>query len=69
MRLLAWQRGQRYRKRCDLFLYTEDQLRALFSSFHGIHTSIERISRDFFVTVSVGSKPVGGGNEPAPFPS
>jgi 2-polyprenyl-3-methyl-5-hydroxy-6-metoxy-1,4-benzoquinol methylase len=64
--LLAWQRAQRYQKRCDLFLYTEDQLRALFSSFHGIHANIEPISRDFFVTVSVASKLVGGGKEPAP---
>jgi len=67
--LLAWQRRQRYQKRCDLFLYTEDQLRALFSSFPGIHASIEPISRDFFVTVSIASKPVGGGKEPAPLPS
>ena len=53
--LLAWQRRKRYRKRCDLFLYTEEQLKALFSSFHGIHASIEPISRDFFVVVSVAS--------------
>jgi SAM-dependent methyltransferase len=54
--LLAWQRGQRYQKRCDLFFYSEGQLRALFSSFPGINASIEQISRDFFVTVSVVSK-------------
>ena len=55
--LLAWQRGKRYQKRCDLFFYKEEQLRALFSSFSGIRASIEPISRDFFVTASVASKP------------
>jgi 2-polyprenyl-3-methyl-5-hydroxy-6-metoxy-1,4-benzoquinol methylase len=51
--LLGWQRKMRYRKRCDLFLYTESQLRELFSSFPGARTSIEPIARDFFVTVDV----------------
>ena len=67
--LLAWQRSKRYQKRCDLFLYSQDQLRALFSSFQGINANIELISRDFFVTVSVASKPVGGRKEPAPLQS
>lgn len=52
--LLAWQRRKRYKKRCDLFLYSEEQLKQLFSSFPGIHTNIESIARDFFVTVTVG---------------
>lgn len=48
--LLAWQRKLRYRKRCDLFLYGEDQIRSLFSTT-GASFSIESIGRDFFVTL------------------
>lgn len=51
--LLAWQRKLRYRNRCDLFLYTEPQLKELFASFPGMKTTIEPIARDFFVTVNV----------------
>jgi 2-polyprenyl-3-methyl-5-hydroxy-6-metoxy-1,4-benzoquinol methylase len=51
--LLAWQRKLRYRNRCELYMYTRDQLEKLFSSFEGIHTRIEPIARDFFVTASV----------------
>jgi SAM-dependent methyltransferase len=49
--ILAWQRKLRYKKRCDLFLYTEAQLRELFGSFPEVKTSIEPIARDFFVTM------------------
>src|SRR4029077_14902017 len=31
--LLAWQRKLRYKSRCDLFLYSEPQLRELFAGF------------------------------------
>ena len=48
--LLAWQRQLRYRNRCDLFLYREDQIRNLFSSARATYT-IEPIGRDFFVTL------------------
>jgi SAM-dependent methyltransferase len=51
--VLAWQRKLRYRNRCDLFLYTEPQLKELFSSFSGVHATIEPIARDFFVTAEV----------------
>ena len=47
---LAWQRQLRYRSRCDLFLYREDQIRSLFSSA-GAAFTIEPIGRDFFVTL------------------
>ena len=47
---LAWQRKLRYRNRCDLFLYREDQIRSLFSAT-GAKFKIERIGRDFFVTL------------------
>lgn len=48
---LAWQRKLRYKSRCDLFLYSEPQLRELFASFPEVKTTIEPIARDFFVTV------------------
>jgi 2-polyprenyl-3-methyl-5-hydroxy-6-metoxy-1,4-benzoquinol methylase len=51
--LLAWQRRKRYQKRCDLYLYTEPQIRNLFAQFPRIQTNIEPIARDFFVTASV----------------
>jgi 2-polyprenyl-3-methyl-5-hydroxy-6-metoxy-1,4-benzoquinol methylase len=51
--ILGWQRKLRYRNRCDLFLYTRCQLDQLFASFPGTRTTIERIDRDFFVTLAV----------------
>jgi 2-polyprenyl-3-methyl-5-hydroxy-6-metoxy-1,4-benzoquinol methylase len=51
---LAWQRQLRYRNRCDLFLYREDQIRNLFSSAGATHT-VEPIGRDFFVTLEAKS--------------
>jgi hypothetical protein len=45
---LAWQRQLRYRNRCDLYLYREEQIRALFSTAEVF--TIEPIGRDFFVT-------------------
>jgi len=50
--ILAWQRKLRYRKRCDLFLYTRANLESLFRSFPGAEFHIEPIARDFFVTAS-----------------
>lgn len=50
---LAWQRKLRYRNRCDLFLYREDDIRRLFSAA-GVAFKIESIDRDFFVTVEAG---------------
>jgi 2-polyprenyl-3-methyl-5-hydroxy-6-metoxy-1,4-benzoquinol methylase len=47
---LAWQRQLRYRSRCDLFLYREEQIRELLAST-GAAFSIESIGRDFFVTL------------------
>ena len=48
--VLAWQRKIRYRRRCDLFMYDEPGLRRLFG---GRRARIERLARDFFVTVDV----------------
>lgn len=48
---LAWQRQLRYRKRCDLYLYSEAQISALFRAADATFT-IEPIGRDFFVTAA-----------------
>lgn len=53
---LAWQRKWRYRNRCDLFLYREEQIRNLLAA-SGAPFTIESIGRDFFVTL----EPNGGG--------
>jgi 2-polyprenyl-3-methyl-5-hydroxy-6-metoxy-1,4-benzoquinol methylase len=50
--VLAWQRRMRYKSRCALYLYTEPQIRSLVSSL-GVKASVEPISRDYFVTLSV----------------
>jgi ubiquinone/menaquinone biosynthesis C-methylase UbiE len=49
---LAWQRRMRYRNRCPLYLYTEPQIRQLVSGVGARSTSVEMISRDFFVTLT-----------------
>jgi len=49
--LLAWQRRLRYKKRCELYLYTQDRVRSLFENIPGTRFSCERIARDFFVTL------------------
>jgi len=48
---LAWQRKLRYKKRCDLYLYTEKDIKELFNNFDFESIEIEKISRDYFVTV------------------
>lgn len=50
--VLAWQRRQRYRNRCKLFLYSAEELTELFAQRQRGNFEIQRISRDFFVTVS-----------------
>jgi len=49
---LGWQRQLRYRKRCDLFLYTQDQLQQIFSRFPEATAAIEPAARDYFVTLA-----------------
>ncbi|MBN2410829.1 class I SAM-dependent methyltransferase [candidate division KSB1 bacterium] len=51
--VLAWQRKLRYRERCPLYLYTRNELEELFSKFKSHHYLIEKISRDFFVTLTI----------------
>jgi SAM-dependent methyltransferase len=48
--ILAWQRKLRYRTRCDLFLYGEEQIHRLMSRTRAPF-AVERIGRDFFVTL------------------
>jgi SAM-dependent methyltransferase len=58
--LLAWQRKLRYRLRCPLFLYTRDRLELLLSNLPRADVRIERIARDYFVTVEL-DRPAGPG--------
>ena len=51
---LAWQRKLRYRKRCDLYLYDRAGIAALFEQTAAGNVAIEKIARDYFVTVTVG---------------
>jgi 2-polyprenyl-3-methyl-5-hydroxy-6-metoxy-1,4-benzoquinol methylase len=56
--ILGWQRKLRYQKRCDLFLYSLEQLQRMFSKFPEVTATIEPIKRDFFVTLSRNAKAV-----------
>jgi 2-polyprenyl-3-methyl-5-hydroxy-6-metoxy-1,4-benzoquinol methylase len=51
--VLAWQRKLRYKSRCELYMYTRPQLQELFARLTDRPVSIERIDRDFFVTVQI----------------
>ena len=54
---LAWQRQRRYRDRCDLFMYHRQQVEKLFKNLPIDNITIEKISRDYFVTVLMPKKP------------
>ena len=49
--VLAIQRKIRYKRRCALYMYTEADLRNLLAQVTDKPYSIERLSRDFFVTI------------------
>jgi ubiquinone/menaquinone biosynthesis C-methylase UbiE len=51
--ILGWQRRMRYKSRCELYLYTEPQIRSIVSSLGVKGWNVETISRDFFVTLTV----------------
>lgn len=53
--ILAWQRKQRYKSRCELYMYDRPKLEKLFAGATRHPVSIERIGRDFFVTVMIDS--------------
>ncbi len=50
---LAWQRKYRYRKRCELYMYTPGQVRKLFEGVTDRRLEVDPISRDLFVTVDM----------------
>ena len=52
---LALQRKIRYLKRCPLYMYKYNQLDNLFRKLFDNKYRIEKIDRDFFVTVDFGS--------------
>ena len=47
--ILAWQRRLRYRRRCPLFMYSRDDLDALFCPISGAGYAVESIARDWLV--------------------
>lgn len=51
---LAWQRKLRYRFKCPLYLYTEEQITGIFKNLHNWHLTVELIERDYFVTIEKG---------------
>jgi 2-polyprenyl-3-methyl-5-hydroxy-6-metoxy-1,4-benzoquinol methylase len=48
---LAWQRRVRYKKKCDLYMYNREGIEKLFLGKSCRDIKIEKISRDYFVTV------------------
>jgi SAM-dependent methyltransferase len=50
---LAWQRKLRYKSRCELFMYTEDEVRQLFTNCDKGRITAESLGRDLFVTVDM----------------
>lgn len=46
---LAWQRKFRYRKRCDLFMYSLGDIESLFKRLDSGTPHVKRIARDYFV--------------------
>jgi SAM-dependent methyltransferase len=48
---LAWQRRRRYQDKCDLFLYRLNDVEGLFKDKKFKHYTIDKLSRDYFVTV------------------
>jgi len=51
--LLAWQRKIRYKRRCSLFLYNVEQLHELFKDLNYKEIKVEKLDRDYFVTVFI----------------
>jgi len=48
---LAWQRKVRYRRRCDLFLYSDGRVRDVLGEAGASRFDVTPIDRDLFVTV------------------
>ena len=49
---LAWQRKLRYKRRCDLYMYSDESVRRVLSEAGAASFSIKPIARDLFVTVT-----------------
>jgi len=49
--ILSLQRKIRYRKRCPLYMYTLKEIEALFCNLPDTRYEIEKIERDFFVSI------------------
>jgi len=49
---LAWQRKVRYRSKCDLYMYSRPQVEKLLADLPCKDTQIEKIGRDYFVTIA-----------------
>jgi len=48
---LAWQRKLRYKRKCRLFMYNVEQLHELFKDLDYKEIKVEKLDRDYFVTV------------------
>ncbi|MFH1701176.1 MAG: methyltransferase domain-containing protein [Candidatus Zixiibacteriota bacterium] len=51
--ILAWQRRIRYKKRCDLYMYTYRQLEMILSRLKCNKYKIEKMNRDYFVIIDL----------------
>ena len=51
--ILAWQRKLRYKSRCELYMYKEDQVKRLFANRANAQISMEILGRDLFVAVDM----------------
>jgi 2-polyprenyl-3-methyl-5-hydroxy-6-metoxy-1,4-benzoquinol methylase len=49
---LAWQRQLRYKKRCPLYFYDRASVEKLFTGMPGVNVRVDKIARDFFVTLT-----------------
>jgi SAM-dependent methyltransferase len=51
--VLAWQRKLRYKSRCKLIMYNIDKLEEMFNRLAPKSFKIEKIARDYFVTMDM----------------
>lgn len=51
--IIAWQRKLRYMNRCALFFYDKKQIYNIFDGLNYKELKVEKIGRDFFVTVNL----------------
>ncbi|MFC1555701.1 class I SAM-dependent methyltransferase [candidate division KSB1 bacterium] len=54
--VLSFQRKVRYKNRCPLYMYDKTELARLFDKFSHFTYDIEKISRDFFVSLQLESE-------------